>query len=993
MKKFTLPEENGKKYRFKSFHELMTQRIAEIILISSTYDAYIMQEDGPLAERIIHEYRGLNLSRPPRLTWVSKGARALEEIRKGSFDLVIVMPHIGDMDSYELCEKIKEIKPHLPIYYLAYDAGRILEEQHFFDRSIIDRTMLWSGNTDLLLAIVKNEEDKMNVELDTALANIRVIIFVEDSPFYLSSLLPVLYRELVLQTQAVMDDSLNEKGRLLRMRTRPKILVAENYEQAWQLYEKYKKYLFCVISDVRFEKDGKEDAQAGISLLQKIQQEQNDLPLLVLSSEQENRERAKKIPALFFDKSSPRLHKNLDDFFSHSLGFGDFLFRLPNGEIIDRAGNLRSLANVLKSVSPESIKHHANRNDFSRWFMARFEMEIAESLRGITLDDFEGIEEARQFLIDILRNKLKKRQQGLVSDFSQNEFDPDMEFVKIGKGSLGGKGRGLAFISSLLREQSDFDEQFESVDISLPKTIVISTEGFDLFAEENNIYEQLTGIGSDKNIEQAFLQTTIPKNLRDDLRIFLEHSHYPLAIRSSAILEDAHYRASAGAYTTYMLPNNDENIDDRLEKLTQAIKLIYSSIFKETPRVLARNSVYRQEEDKMAVIIQQLVGQRCQQYYYPAISGVAQSYNFYPVSYMQPTDGVAHLALGLGKIVVDSGVALRFCPKYPQLLPQFSTMEDILRNAQRYFYALHMEVDGELSLDNLVKKIDVDDACSHHPVKKLASTFSQEDQKLRDVYLGQGYPLMTFASVLKFQEFPLGEIISRILEIGEKGMGCPVEIEFAVNLEENKKPHFYLLQIRPMVVAQSRVRVKITEEDIAKAWCYSDKAMGQSKKTEVPGIIYVKPQRFDTSKTRDIAAEIQHINAIMNKRGKKYLLIGPGRWGTSDSWLGIPVKWSAITEAHTIIETTSEKLHADPSQGSHFFHNITSLGINYLGIPPKGKSFIDMDFLDGLPAEIETDYLRYVETDPPMQLEIDGKTSKAVLLPGTSEAEEQQAST
>lgn len=981
-------QQTTSKHKFKSFHELMTRRIAEILLVSSTYDAYIMQEDGPLAERVINEYRGLNLSRPPRLTWISKGAKALEEISKGDFDLVIVMPHIGDMDSYDLCTRIKEIKSNLPVYFLAYDAGRILEEQQYIDRSSIDRILLWSGNTDLLLAIVKNQEDQINVELDTELAHIRVIIFVEDSPFYLSSLLPVLYRELVLQTQAVMDDSLNQKDRLLRMRTRPKILVAENYEQAWQLYERYKKYLFCVISDVRYEKEGKEDGKAGVALLSKIRSEQPDLPLLMLSTEPENRNAAEALPALFYDKSSPRLHKNLANFFSHSLGFGDFYFRLESGEIVASATNLRSMANVLKTIPAESFAHHARRNDFSRWLMARFEMEIAEKLRWVMLEDFHGVEDAREFLITILKNKLQKRQQGLVSDFSQNEYDPDMEFVKLGKGSLGGKARGLAFISNLLREKSNFDEQFETVDISLPKTLVISTEGFDLFAEVNSIYETFNAIQSDASIEETFLQTVFPDQLREDLMVFLEHTTYPLAIRSSAILEDAHYRASAGAYTTYMLPNNHEDINVRLERLIMAIKLIYSSIFKETPRILAKNSIYRQEEDKMAVIIQELVGQRTDDLYYPAISGVAQSYNFYPVSYMKPDDGVAHVALGLGRIVVDGGIALRFAPKYPQLLPQFSSVEDILRNAQRYFYALKLHNDLDTPLDNMMVKIDVDDACSHHPVRKLASTFTPEDQRLRDFYTGQGCPLITFASVLKFGEFPLGEIISRILEIGEKGMGCPVEIEFAVNLEEGKKPHFYLLQIRPMVVAHSRINIKLTETDLARAWCYSDKAMGQSKESEVHSIIYVKPESFDTAKTMEIAAEIEKINSAMRTMGKKYMLIGPGRWGTSDRWLGIPVKWNAITEAQSIMETTSEKLHADPSQGSHFFHNITSLGINYLGIPPKGESYIQMEYLDNKPAEMETDYLRYVEFNDPIILKIDGKNSRGVLLPGEPSAEE-----
>ncbi len=970
------------KYKFKSFHELMTWRVAEILLVSSTYDAYIMQEDGPLAERIIHEYRGLNLSRPPRLTWISNGEEALEEISSGEYDMVIIMPHIGDMDSLDLCARIKEIQHDLPVYYFAYDAGHFLEEKEYFNRSIIDQTLLWSGNTDLLMAVVKNLEDQMNVDHDTGLSNIRVIIFVEDSPFYLSSLLPVLYRELVLQTQAVMDDSLNEKDRLLRMRTRPKILLAENYEQAWSLYNKYKKYLFCVISDVRYEKDGAEDPQAGIKLLTKIHQEVEDLPLLVLSSEQENKERAKAIPALFSDKNSPRLHNDLERFFSHSLGFGDFLFRGEKFEVVARASNLRSMANVLKNVPGDSLAYHARRNDFSRWLMARFEMEIAQKIRLVMLDDFQNVDGAREYLITVIKDKLRKRQQGLVSDFIHDEFDPDIDFVKIGKGSLGGKARGLAFISSLLREQTEFAEEFKTVEISLPKTMVITTEGFDLFAKQNSIYEALTDIEDDREIEKAFTNTRFPEELRQDLLLFLQHTNYPLAIRSSAILEDAHYRASAGAYTTYMLPNNSADIEIRLRQLIRAIQLIYSSLFQEIPRILAKNSVYRQEEDKMAVIIQQLVGKQYDDLYYPAISGVAQSYNFYPVSYMQPADGVAHIALGLGKLVVEGGIALRFSPKYPQILPQFSNVDDILRNSQRYFFALHLQSDPKQYLETMIKKVEIDEVITHFPVKKLASAYNPEDNRLRDCFTGEGYPVMTFASVLKYTEMPLGEILSKLLEIGEKGMGCPVEIEFAVNLESNEKPHFYILQIRPMVVAQSRQRVEINEFDRSQAWCYSDMTMGQSQETPIHNVLYVKPDSFDTAKTREIAREIENLNSTLKNLKKKYLLIGPGRWGTTDRWLGIPINWNGITEAHTIIETTSEKLHADPSQGSHFFHNLTSLGINYLGVPPKGDSYIDMAWLDAQPAEMETEYLRFIEIANPAILKIDGKISQGVILEG-----------
>ncbi len=924
---------NGKE-KFKSFHELMTRRIGEILLVSSTYDAFIMQEDGPLAERIIHEYRGLNLSRPPRLTWISNGAEALEKIRDGEYDLVIVMPHIGDMDSLDLCAKIREIKKDLPIFFFAYDAGHLIEDKEYFDRKIIDRTLLWSGNTDLLMALIKSQEDQMNVALDTALAKIRVIIFVEDDPFYLSSLLPLLYREIVLQTQAVMDDSLNETDRLLRMRTRPKILVAENYEQAWQLYQKYKNYLFCVISDVRFEMNGVEDPQAGVKLLKNIKAEKPDTPLLMLSSEYENAEKAQSIPALFSDKNSSRLHQDIDIFFQHSLGFGDFIFRLENGEQVGRAKNLRAMAKILKTIPGQSLEFHARRNDFSRWLMARFEMDIAQKIRKVMLEDFSGVEEARHYLITVIRNKLKKRQLGQVTDFVHDEFDPDTDFVKIGKGSLGGKARGLAFISHLLSEEGRNAVQFDDIQFSLPKTMVITTEGFDLFAVQNNIFETLNHVSGDAEIEQIFLRSSFPEELHQDLRLFLEHSNYPLAIRSSAILEDAHYRASAGAYTTYMLPNNDDNIEVRLEQVIEAIKLIYSSIFKETPRNLAKNSVYRQEDDKMAVIVQQLVGTQQNGFFYPAISGVAQSYNFYPVSYMKADEGVAHIALGLGKTVVDGGVALRFSPKYPKLLPQFSNVDDILKNCQRHFYALDMRNPAEMNLTNLLKRIEIDQATNHYPVCKLASTYSVEDARIRDSYSGKGFPVITFANILKYSEIPLGEILSELLAIGERGMGCPVEIEFAVNLAEGEKPHFNLLQIRPMAVAQSRANITLSAHDRQTCWCFSNMTMGQSQIKPITAIVYVKPESFDTAKTREIASEINSLNGLLRQEAKKYLLIGPGRWGSADRWLGIPVKWNAITEAHTIIETTSKRLHAEPSQGSHFFHNITSLGINYLVVPP-----------------------------------------------------------
>ncbi|MBF0413693.1 MAG: phosphoenolpyruvate synthase PpsA [Desulfamplus sp.] len=1032
---------------FTSFHELMTIRVAEILLVSSPYDAFIMQEDGRLSERIIHEYKGLNLTRPPRLTWVSNGSEALTKLENRQYDVVIVMPHISDMDAYELCAEIKNRFKNIAVYYFAYDVRTLLENEKwlrenkqrvmenkswllsntkFYDQEIIDRIFIWSGNTDLLMALVKSREDFMNVDHDTKLADVRVIIVVEDSPLYLSSLLPYIYKEVVMQTQAVMDDSLNENDRILRMRARPKILVAENYEDAENLYLKYRKYLLCVISDVRYPREGKDDPDAGISLLTEIRQEIPDIPLLILSSEPSNKERAENIPACFLDKRSPSLHADIRYFLVHYLGFGDFIFRLNDGTVVARASNIRSMSSILHSVPGESVAYHANRNDFSRWFMARFEMQLANKIRPLTLNDFPNTHHLKEYIRTLIRNKLQVRQKGLVSDFIKEEFDPENDFVKIGRGSLGGKARGLAFISNLFRENVDFHQKFEGVDIILPKTVVITTEGFDDFESLNNtreflntkllLHNNISGLSSediisltdnnlsDKKIIDHFKRADFPEWLAHDLKTYLKHVHYPLAVRSSAILEDAHYRPSAGAYKTYMLPNNHPDVTVRLNQLTQAIKLVYASVYQEIPRVLAKNSVYRPEEDKMAVIIQQLSGTVNGNYFYPAVSGVAQSWNFYPVSYMKPNEGVAHIALGLGKIVVDGGVALRFSPKYPEFLPQFSSVETILKNAQRYFYALDIR-SYEPQADFELTKLDVDDAIEHKNVKRLLSSYMPEDNRIRDFFTPKGYPVLTFASILKFRTLPIGEILSELLEIGRNGMGCPIEIEFAVNLHDQKKPEFFLLQIRPMMVARHNMNVFINKKDIDNSFCYSDKAMGSSQIREIYHIIYVKPAAFDTSKTVEIAEEISKLNnsfemnqyknidhyedsqdknvqaqVEIRRQKDKYLLIGPGRWGTSDSWLGIPVKWSSITHVGTIIETVSDKLNADPSQGSHFFHNITSLGINYLGVPAKDKNFIDWAWLNSLPSEIETKFLRYIRLSEPAVLKINGKESNAVIL-------------
>jgi len=980
---------------FKVFHELMAKKVTEILLVSSPYDAFIMEEEGRLAERIIHEYRGLNLSRPPKLTWVSTAQEALNTLSDKEFDLVITMPRLDDMDAFNLGIKIKKICPKLPVFLLAHNTNRFLLESKHYDLSSIDKLYVWYGNSDLLLALIKNTEDQMNVAYDTQRAKVRVIILVEDSPVYYSSFLPILYKEIVMQTQAVMEESLNDEHRILRMRARPKILVAENYEDAEKLYRQFKPYLLSVFSDVRFPRNGKIDALAGFDLLSMIKKEIPDIPLLNLSSEEANRKKTEKIPAVFLNKNSPTLHSEIRSFFMDKLGFGDFIFRLPDGKEVARVSNLRAMENILPSIPDESVYFHAVRNHFSRWLMARSEILLASVLRPIKPNDFKTVKERKDYLVTCIHKRRKELQKGVITDFVSGDFDPDADFIKIGKGSLGGKARGLAFMSTQLKENSHIHEKFKDITISVPKTLVISTEAFDSFINENNLKDIPTSDYSDNQISEIFLQSSLPDWLNSYLKLFIDHVNYPLAIRSSSLLEDAQFQPFAGIYNTFMLPNQDIDPAQRLLQLMIAIKLVYASTYLEIPRAYAKSTLHRTEDEKMAVIIQQLSGSRQGDYFYPPISGVAQSYNFYPISHMKPEEGIAHIALGLGKTVVEGETSLRFSPKYPQSLPQFSTVDDILKNSQRFFYALKM-VDSPESLespeyfeskdkaadDATLTKLEIDDAYDHEPVVNLSSTYIPEENRIRDTGNVPGYRVLTFSGILKYDLFPLPQILTEILKIGRKGMGSPVEIEFSVNIDfdKKKKPEFSLLQIRPMAISMHNRGVEITKKDINSAFCFSTMALGNGKFKDITDIIYVRPDSFDPARTVEIAGEIGKVNRQMVQQNKKYLLIGPGRWGSADRWLGIPVTWNNISGIGAVVETTAENLKADPSQGSHFFHNITSLGISYLTIKENDEDFLDWKWLQSLLPESETDYLRHVKLDRPITLKIDGKKSRAVLI-------------
>jgi len=983
---------------FKLFHELMAQKVKAILLVSSLYDACIMEEDGRLSERITNEYRGLNLSQPPRIYWVSSAEEALDALDAKVFDLVVTMPRLADMDAFALGRKIKRKIPSIPVFLMSHRAltpaqanyASYASGQEQVPEKGIDRIFTWSGDADILLALIKSVEDRLNVVRDTEIAGVRVILFVEDSPVYASVLLPILYRSIVSQVQKIMIEGLNEEHRLLTMRARPKILYAADFEEAQMLFEQFEPYILGVISDVRFPREAQLDADAGIALLSRIKQERFDIPLLLTSSEPSNREKAAKIPASFIDKNSPTLITEVQSFFVKKLGFGDFVFYMPDGQEIGRASNFREFEKILSNIPDESINLHWQKNDFSRWLFARSEIRLAIKWRPLTADDFgRQMEIMKKYLIETLRVRRQLRQKGVVVSFDADDFALETDFFKIGNGSLGGKARGLAFVRTMLQRYPVIHRTYSDVHIFVPQTLVITTQGFDAFIEENNLKYLFKADIRDAEVVAVCAKAQFPLWITDRLRVYLARIKYPLAVRSSGLLEDAQFRAYAGLYSTYMLSNDHPDLEQRLKQLIMAVKLVYASTFFTGPKAFARRVGHRSDDEKMAIIIQQTVGERQGKYFYPAIAGVAQSVNYYPFGKMKPEEGIVTIALGLGKMVAEGEKTLRFSPRYPQLLPQMARVDDVLKNSQQYFYALKMEeMSADLEADEnatLAKRLTTD-AQDEHALKLLSSTYIHEEHRIRDTVSRPGHRVVTFAQVLKYDLLPLPKLLSEILEISQKSMACPVEMEFSVNFpqkaarNEDGRPQFAILQVRPMTALEELMNVDITPAEIEKALCYSAQALGNTDREDITDILYVKPDAFDPAYTRAMAEEIRSLNAGLTMNGNKYLLVGPGRWGSADRWLGIPVKWADISGIGAIIETYSDKLKAESSQGSHFFHNITTLGINYITVPPHGKSYLDWERIMSFPKVRETAYIVHARAAHPFKIKVDGRKSECVIL-------------
>ena len=972
--------------RISVFYDLMTRRVDDILLISSLYDYCIMEEDGRLAERIINEYRGLNLTRPPRITWVSSFSEAFDMLSIKTFQLLIVMPRMLQLDLDASIHEIKAQYPDLPILELRHLSPTPCEMDNASDICPgADRTYIWTGNTDLLIAQIKSVEDKMNVQDDTQTAGVRVILLVEDSAIYLSSLLPSLYRELVIQTQAAMEEGLNEEHRILTMRSRPKIIIAQTYQEALDVFTQYMPYLQAVISDVRFPRDNRLDPTAGVDLLRHIKELIPDLPLLLTSSESQNKIQADRIGAVFIDKNSPTLHAEIRSFLLLHLGFGDFIFRMPDGKEVARASNRLSLERILGEVPLESFSYHANRNDISRWFFARAENFLAQRLRAVSKTDFQGdMAQMRTQLQMNLAFQRRWRQKGVVVDYTAEGVDFDAEFLKIGLGSLGGKARGLAFIARLLKEDHHLYRKYPQINTIMPQTLVITTDVFETVTAQYGLNAYAKADAPNGEVAARFLTASLPSDILSKLRTFLSHVHYPLSLRSSGLLEDSRFQAYAGLYRTYMLPNDHPDLEERLRQLESAILLIFASTYYDGPKSFARRIGQRTEEEKMAVIIQKLIGNTHGDYFYPTLSAVAQSLNYYPFDKLQAEDGCVTIALGLGKTVVEGEGILRFSPRYPHIMPFFSRVEDILKYAQRSFYALQLG-GGRQPVDdgedpNLVRR-QVVDALNEPPVQFAGSSYFPDENRIRDTGVGPGHRVITFADILKHKVLPLADLFSDILSLAQEGMGAPVELELALDpLTLNyPKPSLAILQARPMAATDQSGSKTITEEEIRHAFCFSTRALGNIIRHDLVDVVYVNSETFTSSLTVDAAAAIGRLNAILASEKRHYLLIGPGRWGSADPWLGIPVTWNDISAVGAIVETSFREIHADPSYGSHFFHNVTTLGVNYFTVSTS-SDFLHMEQLSHLPVIHEQALIRHVRFPRPFLLKVDGRSSRGVII-------------
>jgi len=977
--------------RFEGFENLMPFKVHNILLVSSLYDSFILREDGRLNELLIDESLDLNLQQIPGITHVSSCAEALDLARANpQFNLIVTNLAVGDMDAAQLAREVRRAGLDVPVVVLGYDYREI---KNFVARNPvtdIDRVFLWQGNARILIAIVKYIEDKRNVLHDTRAMGVPVLLVVEDNIRYYSSFLPVLYTELIKQSRRVIQEGINVAHKLVRMQARPKIVLTSNFEEAAELVEQYRDYIFGMVSDVEFPWDGKLSPEAGFELARLVKSLAADVPIVLQTSRPEFLPRANAEGYSFLRKRSPTLLNDLRRILTDQFGFGDFVFRLPDRSEVARAKDLNELEEQLQNVAADSLMYHAQRNHFSHWLMARTEFALAAKLRPRKVSDFNGPEHMRRDLIESISDYRREQNEVLIADFKADTFKPsESSFLRIGSGSLGGKARGLAFVRHLLRTRR-IARRFPRVRIAVPPAVVLATDVFDQFLSENNLSDFALHCDDDTEIQQRFLDAPLPTGLQEDLKAYLAEVKYPLAVRSSSLLEDSQYQPFTGVYETFMLGNQQASLDTRLEELSEAIKRVYASTFSQHTKAYVRATPYRLEEEKMAVILQRVVGMVHGPRFYPDFSGVVRSHNFYPVPPMTYADGIAAVALGLGRTVVDGGRCLNFCPRYPRNLLQFSSVEDILANTQTEFCALGLDSvphgGGPGHLREARFGLDVAEADG--TLYPVASTYSEDNHAVYDGISRPGARVVTFAPMLKHGIFPLATILEVLVRAGEDALGNPVEIEFAVRLPRADEPaEFGFLQIRPLTLARDQGDLAIDEVDPSQLLCQSTKVLGNGRIENLHDIVVVDSHRFERSRSQQVARSVAHFNASLGAENRPYLLIGVGRWGSNDPWLGIPVEWDEIAGARAIVEAGFRDFRVTPSQGSHFFQNLTAFQVGYFTVnPDAGEGSVDWQWLAEQPAVEEQGCVRHLQFTQPLRVVMNSRTSQGVIFKPESRA-------
>ena len=980
------PLPNLRTYEFGdfAFSDLMQKRINNVLIVCSNYDYYMLEEDGRIDERIFNEYTALNLRYPPNFLHAYSAKKAIETINDVKIDLVITWLDIGDYNAFETSKNIKQAYPNVPIAALSLYSSELRSKLRKGNKGIIDSVFHWNGNVEIFVAIIKLTEDRMNAEKDIGQIGVKGILLVEDSLKFYSRYLPIMYKILLKQTRSFMSEGLNEHRSMMLMRGRPKILLATTYEEAIELFEKYKENLLGVISDVNYFRDGKRDPEAGFELLKYVRNYARYFPVLIQSSDLENEKTALELKGKFLYKHSETLGTDIKKYITKYFSFGDFEFWDPDKmEVLATVKNLSEFQKALTIVSQEAIVYHAKRSEYSKWLRSRALFQLAELFANVEYEDFDRLEDIKGFLIESIKVYRIYSSRGVIAKFHKNKYDEYLGFARIGEGSLGGKGLGLAFIDSFLKRNRLF-RKYEDVYISIPRTVVLSTEIFDEFIDKNDLIRFVAKSHNDEEILKEFISKPLPEWVLNDIQVYLNIVKRPIAVRSSSVLEDSHYQPFAGVFSTYMIPNTNDR--KMLEMVSNAVKSVIASAFFEKSRAYLKAASHTIEENKMAVILQELTGQEYEGLYYPNVSGVARSINFYPIGNEKPNQGIVNIALGLGDTIVRGGRSLRFSPYHSKNILQLSSTESAVRETQKYFYGLDLNPESyKTSVNDTInkKKLSIREAKNHKSLKFVASTYDLQNNIIKPGVMHDGLRVITFDSVLKYNAFPLSEILKDLLRIGQREMRNPIEIEFAVNLDVPKgRPRiFSFLQIRPIVEnieAKSKLPENFDEKDTI---IYSESALGNGTYDYITDFVYVKPETFDPANTQKIAESIESLNKEFVESGKYYILAGPGRWGSSDPWLGIPVIWPQISSAKIIIETGLNDYRIEPSQGTHFFQNLTSFRVGYFTVNPfKGDGFVDFDYLNQQDVCFENDYLKHIKFNTPLQVVIEGAKNKAAIF-------------